>query len=92
MENYLGFPAGISGTELTTRTLLQAQKVASDVSVWLRITLGLTAIIGVWTLLHTAFTLHYAGLYYADPDMTESLEFRGGPHVRNFDDLIADPE
>jgi uncharacterized membrane protein len=30
-------------------------------------------------LLHTAYTLHYAGLFYADPDMAGGLEFRGGP-------------
>ena len=52
------------------------QIVAQD---GLRAGLGLIAIIGAWTLLHTAFTLHYAGLYYAEPDMDGGLEFRGGP-------------
>jgi uncharacterized membrane protein len=41
--------------------------------------LGLVAIVGAWTLLHTAYTLHYAGLYYGEPDMDGGLEFRGGP-------------
>jgi uncharacterized membrane protein len=52
------------------------QNVAQD---GLRAGLGLIAIIGAWTLLHTAFTLHYAGLCYAEPDMDGGLEFRGGP-------------
>ena len=32
IENYLGFPAGISGTELTARGLVQAQKFGATVS------------------------------------------------------------
>jgi uncharacterized membrane protein len=47
--------------------------------IWLRTALGLAAIIGAWMLLHTAFTLHYARLYYADPGPTYCFEFRGGP-------------
>lgn len=45
---------------------------------WLRTVLSVTAIAGAWTLLHTAFTLHYARLYYGDPDTIGCLEFRGG--------------
>jgi thioredoxin reductase (NADPH) len=33
IENYLGFPAGISGAELTSYALLQAQKFGSQISV-----------------------------------------------------------
>ncbi len=33
IENYLGFPAGISGAELTSNALLQAQKFGAQVSV-----------------------------------------------------------
>ncbi len=40
--------------------------------------LSLVAIVGAWTLLHTAYALHYAGLFYAEPDMDRGLEFRGG--------------
>jgi uncharacterized membrane protein len=75
----VAFGASVISLVAAVVVITQAQKVAPDAPAWLRITLGLTAIIGAWTLLHTAFTLHYAGLYYADPDMTESLEFRGGP-------------
>ena len=59
--------------------ITKAEMVAPNAPAWLRTTLGLTAIVGAWTLLHTAFTLHYARLYYGDPEMIESLEFRGGP-------------
>jgi uncharacterized membrane protein len=57
----------------------QIQLAPPEAPVWLRLALGLGAIIGAWMLLHVAFTLHYARLYYAAPDTTESLEFRGGP-------------
>lgn len=46
---------------------------------WLRTVLSVTAIAGAWTLLHTAFTLHYARLFYNDPDTFGGLEFWGGP-------------
>ena len=75
----VAFGASVISLVAAVVVITQAQKVAPDAPAWLRTTLGLTAIIGAWTLLHTAFTLHYARLYYADPDMTESLEFRGGP-------------
>jgi uncharacterized membrane protein len=58
--------------------ITQSQIVALGAPAWLRIVLGLAAIIGAWTLLHTAFTLHYARLFYADLDMAGSLAFRGG--------------
>lgn len=56
-----------------------AQVVAPHAPDRLPQALGLVAIVGAWTLLHTAYTLHYAGLYYADPDMDGGLQFRGGP-------------
>jgi uncharacterized membrane protein len=75
----VAFGASVTSLVAAVVVITQAQIVAPDAPSWLRIMLGLMAIIGAWTLLHTAFTLHYARLYYADPDMTESLEFRGGP-------------
>jgi len=38
IENYLGFPAGLSGAELTTRGLFQAQKFGAEVSTPCRVT------------------------------------------------------
>lgn len=75
----VAFGASLISLVAAVAVITQAQMVAPDGSTWLRTTLGLTAIVGAWTLLHTAFTLHYARLYYADPEMRESLEFRGGP-------------
>ena len=72
----VAFGASVISLVAAVVVITQAQMVAPDAPAWLRTTLGLTAIIGAWTLLHTAFTLHYARLYYADPDMTDSLEFR----------------
>ena len=56
-----------------------SQIAAPGTPAWLRTALGLAAIFGAWTLLHTAFTLHYARLYYANPGTTNCIEFRGGP-------------
>ncbi len=57
----------------------QNRSTTPGVPTWLPTLLALAAIVLAWTLLHTAFTLHYARLYYADPDTAGSLEFRGGP-------------
>jgi uncharacterized membrane protein len=46
---------------------------------WLHPALGLVAIVAAWTLLHTAYTLHYARLFYANPETENSLAFFGGP-------------
>jgi uncharacterized membrane protein len=50
-----------------------------EAPVWLQMALALGAIVGAWMLLHIAFTLHYARLFYAGPGTTDSLTFRGGP-------------
>ena len=46
---------------------------------WLHPALGLLAIAGAWMILHTAYTLHYARLYYANAETEGSLAFVGGP-------------
>ncbi len=74
----VAFGASVISLVAAVVVITQAQIVAPDAPAWLCTALGLTAIIGAWTLLHTAFTLHYARLYYADPDMAASLEFHGG--------------
>lgn len=40
--------------------------------------LGVAAVAGAWILVHTAFTLHYAHLYYRDDGTPGGLEFPGG--------------
>jgi uncharacterized membrane protein len=55
------------------------QPLAPTTPIWLRTALGLAAIVGAWSLLHTAFALHYARLFYANPATSDSLEFRDGP-------------
>jgi uncharacterized membrane protein len=75
----VAFGASVISLVAAVVVITKSQMMAPEAPAWLDTTLGLTAIVGAWTLLHTAFTLHYARLYYADPDMGESLEFRGGP-------------
>jgi uncharacterized membrane protein len=50
---------------------------------WLLVALGAGAVLSAWTLVHTAFTLHYARLYYRD-DGSVGLEF---PDTQEPDDL-----
>jgi uncharacterized membrane protein len=74
----VAFGASAISLVAAVAVITKAEMLAPNAPAWLRTTLGLTAIIAAWTLLHTAFTLHYARLYYGDPEMTNSLEFRGG--------------
>lgn len=57
----------------------QAPNVTAGIAAEFRVALGIAAILGAWTLLHTAFTLHYARLYFAAPHAEPVLRFRGGP-------------
>ncbi len=41
--------------------------------------LVVSAIFGGWALLQTAFTLHYARVYYTDSEKPGGLDFPGGP-------------
>lgn len=49
-----------------------------------RTALGLGAILGAWMLLHTAYTLHYARLYYASPKTMEAIDFPEAPDAFDF--------
>ena len=40
--------------------------------------LGIVAVVGAWAMMHTAFALHYAHLYYVDDGRQGGLEFAGG--------------
>ena len=75
----VSFGASVISLVAAVVMIRQPPMAAAADPTWPRAVLGLTAIIGAWTLLHTAFTFHYAGLYYAEPDMDGGLEFRGGP-------------
>jgi uncharacterized membrane protein len=55
------------------------QHLTPTAPTWLRTALGLGAIVGAWSLLHTAFALHYARLFYANPDTSDGLKFHDGP-------------
>lgn len=52
--------------------------------VLLRTALGLGGICGAWLLLHTAYTLHYARLYYAAPETMDALTFTEPPDAFDF--------
>ena len=75
----VSFGASLISLMVAIFVIGQDQSVVPETQVWLRTVLGLAAIVGAWTLLHTAFTLHYARLYYADPGRTNCIEFHGGP-------------
>jgi uncharacterized membrane protein len=75
----VSFGASVISLIAAIVVLTQSRIIPPEAPVWLRTVLGLAAIVGAWTLLHTAFTLHYARLFFADPDMAGSLAFRGGP-------------
>jgi uncharacterized membrane protein len=57
--------------------------IARD-DVWLRTLLGIGAILGAWLLLHTAYTLHYARLYYANPTTLGGINFTEPPDAMDF--------
>lgn len=51
---------------------------------WLRTALGMGAILGAWLLLHTAYTLHYARLYYAAGPTCGGINFTEPPDAFDF--------
>ena len=53
--------------------------------VGLLIVLGIGAVAGAWILVHTAFTLHYAHLYYREDETPGGLEFPGGDDPDDLD-------
>lgn len=58
--------------------------LAGREELWLRTALGIGAILGAWLLLHTAYTLHYARLYYATPSTLGGLNFTEPPDAFDF--------
>jgi uncharacterized membrane protein len=54
-------------------------------SVWLLITLGIVAVVGAWLLVHSAYTFHYAHLYYREDGSPGGLEFPGEDDPDDYD-------
>jgi thioredoxin reductase (NADPH) len=83
IENYLGFPAGISGAELTRNALLQAQKFGATITVPARVrSLGLDGGERIVTLadgtrLRTRCVLVASGVEYRKLDVPGFDEFEG---------------
>jgi uncharacterized membrane protein len=69
----------------TAVALFKAPGGAEPLADWLQVGLGLWALMSAWALLHTAYALHYAHLYYragnvsAADDIPDVLQFPGGP-------------
>lgn len=53
--------------------------------VWLLIALGCAAVVGAWALVHTAFTFHYAHLFYREDGDPGGLDFPGGEEPDDLD-------
>jgi thioredoxin reductase (NADPH) len=83
IENYLGFPAGISGAELTRNALLQAQKFGAKITVPSKVrSLGLDGGERVVTLddgtrLRTRCVLVASGVEYRKLDVPGFADFEG---------------
>jgi thioredoxin reductase (NADPH) len=81
IENYLGFPAGISGAELTRNALLQAQKFGAQITVPAKVrSLGLDGGDRIVTLadgtrLRTRCVLVASGVEYRKLDVPRFAEF-----------------
>jgi uncharacterized membrane protein len=69
----------------TAVALFKAPRGAQPPADWVEIGLGLWALTSAWAVLHTAYALHYAHLYYRDgnvsasEDIPDGLQFPGGP-------------
>ena len=76
----LAVSLGASFISLAASVLIMSGDLDDTVAgIEVRTILAVGAILGAWMLLHTAFTLHYARLYYTATDPEPILAFRGGP-------------
>ncbi len=83
IENYLGFPAGVSGSELTRRALLQAQRLGAEFLAPLEVT-GISIDAGYKRLtmadgreLVTRAMLAATGMFYREHPAPGVAEFTG---------------
>ena len=83
IENYLGFPAGISGKELTQNALLQSQRFGAEITVPCEVrSLGIDGGERVVTLVNgsrirTRCVLVASGVRYRDLGVPREEEFKG---------------
>jgi thioredoxin reductase (NADPH) len=83
IENYLGFPAGITGAELTRNALVQAQRFGAQITVPCKVrSLGLDSGDRVVTLddgtrVHTRCVLVASGVEYRKLDVPRFAQFEG---------------
>jgi uncharacterized membrane protein len=76
----LAVSIGASLASLAASILIMRNESGDTIAgIDVRAILAVAAIFGAWTLLHIAFTLHYARLYYTANDPEPILDFRGGP-------------
>ena len=75
----LSLGASFVSLAATVVTLRRPGAFAPEPVTGLLVVLGVVAVIGAWILMHTAFALHYARLYYAVDDAPGGLAFAGGP-------------
>jgi uncharacterized membrane protein len=69
--------ASVASLAVAVRILRDPDVFTTPGRVNLLIALGIVAVVGAWLLVHTAFTLHYAHLYYRDGGAPGGLEFPG---------------
>ena len=76
---------GVSAISLALAVLvIGTSNLGNHHNLWLRTALGIGAILGAWLLLHTAYTLHYARLYYASPSALGGFNFPEPPDAFDF--------
>lgn len=64
----------VAATDLLRRT----EEYVPPAFSWLFVGVGLVAVAGGWALMHSAFALHYAHLYYRGDGTPAGLEIKGG--------------
>jgi thioredoxin reductase (NADPH) len=82
IENYLGFPTGVSGRELATRALVQAEKFGAELTVArtasrLRCDNPLRIDLGAGATIQARAVVIATGVQYRKPDLPNLAKFEG---------------